>query len=123
MTRAASRLYFDTFCIAKFYFNEPESIRVREAVRKADVIYSCLGAFVGFHAMLHRRLCRGRRFAGDARELDLRFSRHLEDGRAMAAAAGQRAHVAGSLESLSQDCGCDSSGHGVRSRGTGRVDP
>lgn len=37
-------MYFDTSYIAKFYFNEPGSPRVRELVRKADGIHSSLWA-------------------------------------------------------------------------------
>ena len=74
-------MYFDTSYIAKFYFNEPESPRVRELVRKAaDAIYSSLWAFAEFHAVLHRRVREGTLTRRDARELALRFSRHIEDG-------------------------------------------
>ena len=41
-------MYFDTSYIAKFYFNEPESSRVREVVRNADAIYSSLSAWPSF---------------------------------------------------------------------------
>ena len=73
-------MYFDTSYIAKFYFNEPESARVRELVRKADAIHSSLWALAEFHAVLHRRLREGSCSAGNARELSARFSRHVEDG-------------------------------------------
>jgi uncharacterized protein len=73
-------VYFDTSYIAKFYFNEPESRRVRELVRKADAIYSSLWALAEFHAVLHRRMREGATSPRDARELALRFSQHIEDG-------------------------------------------
>ena len=73
-------MYFDTCYIAKFYFNEPESLRVRELVRKADAIHSSLWALAEFHAVLHRRLREGKVSRRDARELALRFSAHIADG-------------------------------------------
>ena len=73
-------MYFDTSYIAKFYFNEPESPRVRELVRKADAIYSSLWALAEFHAVLHRRVREGASTRRAARELALRFSQHIEDG-------------------------------------------
>jgi predicted nucleic acid-binding protein len=73
-------VYFDTSYIAKFYFNEPESSRVRELVRKADAIYSSLWAFAEFHAVLHRRLREGASSSIDARDLASRFSQHIDDG-------------------------------------------
>jgi len=73
-------VYFDTSYIAKFYFNEPESPRVRELVRKADAIYSSLWALAEFHAVLHRSVREGASTRRAARELALRFSQHIEDG-------------------------------------------
>ena len=73
-------MYLDTSYIAKFYFNEPESPRVRELVRKANTIYSSLWALAEFHAVIHRRLREGASSPSDARELALRFSKHVEDG-------------------------------------------
>ena len=73
-------MYFDTSYIAKFYFNEPESQRVRELVRKADAIHSSLWALAEFHAVLHRRLREGVTSPSDARDLASRFSEHIEDG-------------------------------------------
>jgi predicted nucleic acid-binding protein len=73
-------VYFDTSYIAKFYFNEPESLRVRELVRKADAINSSLWALAEFHAVLHRRMREGSSSPSDARALALRFSEHIEDG-------------------------------------------
>ena len=73
-------MYFDTSYIAKFYFNEPESVRVRELVRGADVVYSSVWAFAEFHAVLHRHLREGTFSSRDARELVSRFSVHLHDG-------------------------------------------
>jgi hypothetical protein len=37
---AVSGVYFDTSYIARFYFNEPESPRIRELVRKADAVHA-----------------------------------------------------------------------------------
>jgi predicted nucleic acid-binding protein len=73
-------VYFDTSYIAKFYFNEPESARVRELVRIADDIHSSLWALAEFHAVLHRRMREGASSPGDVRELAGRFSAHIEDG-------------------------------------------
>ncbi len=73
-------MYFDTSYIAKFYFNELESSRVRELVRKADTIHSSLWALTEFHALLHRRVREGASTRRDARALALRFSEHIEDG-------------------------------------------
>jgi predicted nucleic acid-binding protein len=73
-------VYFDTSYIAKFYFNEPESHRVRELVRKADAIHSSLWALAEFHAVLHRRLREGAISPSDARDLASRFSAHIEGG-------------------------------------------
>jgi hypothetical protein len=73
-------VYFDTSYIAKFYFNEPESLRVRELVRKADAIYSSLWALAEFHAVLHRRMREGVLSPHDARDLAACFSRHVGDG-------------------------------------------
>ncbi len=77
---AVSRVYFDTSYIAKFYFNEPESPRVRELVRKAGVIHSSLWALAEFHAVLHRRMREGASSPRDVRELAVRFSEHIGDG-------------------------------------------
>ena len=73
-------MYFDTSYIAKFYFNEPDSLRVRGLVRKADAIHSSLWALAEFHAVLHRHMREGALSPSDARELSLRFSKHIEDG-------------------------------------------
>lgn len=73
-------MYFDTSYIAKFYFNEPESSRVRELVRKADGIYSSFWAFAEFHAVLHRRVREGSCSQADARDLSLRLSAHIDEG-------------------------------------------
>jgi predicted nucleic acid-binding protein len=73
-------VYFDTSYIAKFYFNEPESLRVRELVRKADAIYSSFWAFAEFHAVLQRRVREGACSQPDARDLSLRFSAHIDEG-------------------------------------------
>jgi predicted nucleic acid-binding protein len=73
-------VYFDTSYIAKFYFNEPESLRIRELVRKAEAVHSSLWALAEFHAVLHRRMREGASSPGDTRELALRFSEHIEDG-------------------------------------------
>jgi predicted nucleic acid-binding protein len=70
-------LYSDTSYIAKFYFNEPESSRVRELVRNADTIYSSLWALAEFHAMLHRRVREVSYAHADASDLASRFSAHI----------------------------------------------
>jgi len=73
-------VYLDTSYIAKFYFNEPESSRVRELVRRADAVYSSLWALAEFHAVLHRHLREGGLSHRYARDLSSRFSEHIEDG-------------------------------------------
>ena len=73
-------MYLDTSYIAKFYFNEPESPRVRELVRTADTIHSSLWALAEFHGVIHRRLREGSSSPGDARDLSLRFSQHIREG-------------------------------------------
>jgi predicted nucleic acid-binding protein len=73
-------VYFDTCYIAKFYFNEPESSRVRKLVREAGAIHSSLWALAEFHAVLHRRLREGVTAQRDARDLAAQFSEHVEVG-------------------------------------------
>ena len=73
-------MYLDTSYIAKFYFNEPESARVRELVRSADAIHSSLWALAEFHAVIHRRLREGSSSPGDARDLSSRFYEHIREG-------------------------------------------
>jgi predicted nucleic acid-binding protein len=75
-----SRVYFDSSYIAKFYLNEPDSTRIRELVRKSDAIHSSLWAYAEFHAVLHRHLREGVVSSIDARDLALRFCRHIDDG-------------------------------------------
>lgn len=73
-------MYFDTCYIAKFYLNEPESDRVRELVRRADVVYSSLWAYAEFHAVLHRCLREGTLTQRDAQALASLFVKHIDDG-------------------------------------------
>jgi hypothetical protein len=73
-------LYFDTSYIAKFYFNEPESSRVRKLVRNADAIYSSLWALAEFHAVLHRRVREGSYSQANASDLASHFSAHIGEG-------------------------------------------
>lgn len=73
-------MYFDTSYIAKFYFNEPDSPRVRALVRKADAIHSSLWALAELHAVLHRHLREGVLSPNEARGLASRFSEHIEHG-------------------------------------------
>jgi uncharacterized protein len=73
-------VYLDTCYIAKFYRNEPDSARVRELVRKADVIHTSVWAMAEFHSALHRRSLESGTTPDDARELSLRFFEHTEDG-------------------------------------------
>ncbi len=73
-------MYLDTCYIAKFYFNEPESRKVRELVRKAGVIHSSMWAFPEFHGVIHRRLREDLFAVNDARDLSQRFSDHIEAG-------------------------------------------
>jgi predicted nucleic acid-binding protein len=73
-------VYLDTSYIAKFYFNEPESRRVRELVRTAGTIHSSLWALAEFHAVIHRRLREGVLSPVDAHELSSRFYEHVQEG-------------------------------------------
>jgi len=73
-------VYLDTSYIAKFYFNEPESSRVRKLVRTADTIHSSQWALAEFHGVIHRRLCEGSLSPGDAHELSSRFYQHVQEG-------------------------------------------
>jgi uncharacterized protein len=73
-------VYLDTSYIAKFYFNEPESPRVRRLVRGADVIHSSLWALAEFHSVIHRRLREGVITPRHAGDLASRFSGHVEEG-------------------------------------------
>jgi len=73
-------LYFDTSYIAKFYFNEPESERVRELVRTTPVVHSSLWTLAEFHGVVHRRMREGSLSATLAQELSLRFHQHVREG-------------------------------------------
>lgn len=73
-------MYLDTSYIAKFYFNEPESERVRDLVRKADVIHSSQWTIAEFHSLLHRRQREGVITRADALDLSRRFAEHADDG-------------------------------------------
>jgi predicted nucleic acid-binding protein len=73
-------VYLDTCYIAKFYFNEPESARVRKLVRSADFIHSSLWALAEFHGVIHRRVREGSSTPVDALELSARFLEHVQDG-------------------------------------------
>ena len=73
-------MYLDTSYIAKFYFNEPESSRVRKLVRTADTIHSSQWALAEFHGVIHRRLREGSLSPGDAHELSSRFYQHVQEG-------------------------------------------
>lgn len=73
-------MYFDTSYIAKFYLNEPDSRRVRDLVRKTNIILSSIWALAEFHAVLHRHIREGALSPKAARELASRFSDHIRDG-------------------------------------------
>jgi predicted nucleic acid-binding protein len=73
-------VYFDTCYIAKFYFNEPDSARVRELVRGADQIRSSAWALAEFHSVLHRRVRGGDISPEEAGDLASRFSAHARAG-------------------------------------------
>jgi hypothetical protein len=73
-------VYLDTCYIAKFYFNEAESARVRDLIKKADRIGSSVWAMAEFHAVIHRHLREGTLSARDARVLAERFAAHVEAG-------------------------------------------
>jgi len=73
-------VYFDTSYIAKFYFNEPESARVRQLVQAADIIHSSLWALAEFHGVIHRRLREGSISNIDAHEVSSSFYMHVQEG-------------------------------------------
>jgi predicted nucleic acid-binding protein len=73
-------VYLDTCYIAKFYFNEPESHRVRELVRTAGTVNSSQWALAEFHGVIHRRQREGSLSAADARELSGLFYEHAQEG-------------------------------------------
>jgi predicted nucleic acid-binding protein len=73
-------VYLDTSYIAKFYFNEPESRRVRELVRTADTIRSSLWALAEFHGVIHRHLRDGSLSPKVAQELSALFHEHVREG-------------------------------------------
>ena len=73
-------MYFDTSYIAKFYFNEPESRRVRKLVQAADTVQSSLWALAEFHGVIHRRLREGSLSPTDAHELSAYFYEHVQEG-------------------------------------------
>ena len=73
-------MYFDTSYIAKFYFNEPESSRVRQLVQSADIILSSVWALAEFHGVIHRRLREGSFSRKDALEISSRFYEHVQEG-------------------------------------------
>jgi len=73
-------VYLDTTYIAKFYINEPESVRIRDLVRNAGSIHSSLWALGEFHCVLHRQMRDGALSSRIARELALRFSEHTAEG-------------------------------------------
>ena len=59
-------------------FNEPGSDRVRDFVRKADVIHSSHWSMAEFHSLLHRRQREGVITRTDALDLSRRFAEHAE---------------------------------------------
>jgi predicted nucleic acid-binding protein len=73
-------VYLDTCYIAKFYLNEPDSLGVRELVRRADRIRSSVWALAEFYAVLHRRVREGVASAEEVGDLACRFSEHAHDG-------------------------------------------
>ncbi len=73
-------MYLDTSYIAKFYFNEPESQRVRELVRNAPIVHSSLWALAELHGVVHRRVREGSISATVAHELSSRFYQHVQEG-------------------------------------------
>ncbi len=73
-------MYLDTSYIAKFYFNEPESPRVRKLVRTAATIRSSALALAEFHGVIHRRLREGSLSPIDAQQLSAHFYEHVQQG-------------------------------------------
>jgi predicted nucleic acid-binding protein len=73
-------VYLETSYIAKFYFNEPDSQRLRDLVLTAGRLHSSLWAFAEFHAVLHRRLREGAISPDDVRDFATLFAGHLEEG-------------------------------------------
>ena len=73
-------MYFDTAYIAKFYFNEPHSIGVREIVRNAAVIRSSFWAVAELHAVIHRRVREGVTSRDEGRDVAQSFYDHVQHG-------------------------------------------
>jgi predicted nucleic acid-binding protein len=71
-------VYLDTCYLAKFYFNEPDSLEVRKLVQAADAIHSSQWASAELHAMIHRRLREGVLSRVEARDIASRFAEHVE---------------------------------------------
>ena len=73
-------MYFDTSYLAKFYFNEPESPKVRKLVQRADTICSSVWALAEVHSVIHRRVREGTLSAVDADALSAEFYAHVDEG-------------------------------------------
>ncbi len=73
-------MYLDTCYIAKFYFNETDSLQVRELIRGANKVHSSAWALAEFHTVLHRRLREGLASQEEAIDLTSRFSAHTSHG-------------------------------------------
>lgn len=73
-------MYLDTCYVAKFYWNEPGSLELRELIRSAGNIRSSAWALAEFHALLHQRVSEGVASAAEVGDLASRFSAHVHDG-------------------------------------------
>lgn len=73
-------MYLDSCYIAKFYWNEPDSLRVRDLIQRSGKIYTSVWALAEFHAVLHRRVREGVASPAEAGELSFLFSEHVREG-------------------------------------------
>ena len=72
-------MYLDTSYILKFYLTEPESVRVRDLVHRADFIQSSLLALPEFHAGIHRKHREGSLSFEQALDIVHRFMGHVDE--------------------------------------------
>jgi predicted nucleic acid-binding protein len=74
-------VYFDTCYIAKFYFNEPDSLGVRELVQEANApILSSAWALAELHTVIHRRIREGGVKRDLGRAIAAQFLSHIQLG-------------------------------------------
>ena len=73
-------MYFDAAYVAKFYLNEPDSVRVRVVANSVPFIRTSELTLVEFRTVLHRNIREGLISVADARSFSARFERHMSIG-------------------------------------------